>query len=163
VGLQCPWRYYAEIDRCDIALLHPLSFSSYRLIKINQRSPIVLTTTRLLIWSIMNLLALITTETKAHRAEMRSIRTKGTRLRKKSVSREIVRTLSFAHSTKFTIINYYVQKILYLIDRVSFLSRYEWFRDSTCSASFLLFFLRLTRFIALRGMHMSYGATWIKY
>lgn len=75
--------------------------------------------------------------------------------KKKSVSREIVRTLSFTHSTKFTIINYYVQKILYPVDRVPFLSRYDRFRDS--ARHFFLFSSRLTRLIALRG------ATWIKY
>lgn len=45
---------YAEIDRCDIALPHPYSLSPYRLDKINQRSPIILTTTKLRIPSIMN-------------------------------------------------------------------------------------------------------------
>lgn len=61
--------------------------------------------------------------------------------KKKNVSREIVRTLSFTHSTKFTIINYYVQKILYLIDRVPFLSRYDRFRDS---ARYFFYFPRVS-------------------
>lgn len=90
---------------------------------------------------------------------------RGTTLTKEiSISREIVRTLSFTHSTKFTIINYY-----FMYKRILCPNRSRPFpyrdtigvsRDSACKAQFHFFYSpralhapHTRSQFALRGMH----------
>lgn len=137
-----------------------------------------LTTTRLRIWSIMNRVSTGTDnndrDESTQSGDAKYPNERGTTLTKEiSISREIVRTLSFTHSTKFTIINYY-----FMYKRILCPNRSRPFpyrdtigvsRDSACKARFissilLAPYMRLTHAPNLHcaACITSYGATWIK-